>query len=240
MDSIIKIIYKIGGLILHKIAKKKYQRKIKKIGLGYFGKHTQLGFPSLISNPSQVYLYEYSRLQQNHIIYNYTGNFIMKEYSGASIGLVVVTGNHIPTVGIPQFMLGITHINDKETDIIVEEDVWIGARVTLIAGAHIGRGAIVGANSLVNKEIPPYAVVVGSPAKIIASKFTIDQIIEHEKRLYVPEKRFSRKYLEALFQDNYMDKKHLGMNTDLSKTDFEKYAQKFDFKYLNTISAEEQ
>lgn len=89
----------------------------------------------------------------------------------------------------------------------MEEDVWIGARVTLLAGSHIGRGAVVGANTLVNKEIPPYAVVVGSPAKIIAAKFTIDQIMEHERILYPEKKRFTKEYLEELFNQYYTGKR---------------------------------
>lgn len=229
MDTIKKLLKKIYTYF----DLKRKRKKIKKLGLGYIGTHTQLFFPSVIANPKNVFLHEYCRLQQNHIIYNYTGKFIMKEYSGASVNLIVVTGNHTPTVGIPQYMLGISHINDKETDIIVEEDVWIGARVTLIAGAHIGRGAVIGANSLVNKEIPPYAVAVGSPTRIIASKFTIDEIIEHEKKLYKPEKRFSREYLEALFNTFYIDKKSIGKQIDLNTTNYYVYVKKFDFQYPN-------
>lgn len=177
--------------------------------LGNAGKGVMIGLPSTIANPQLVYLHDYTRIHQQHIIYNYTGKFIMKEYSVASIGLLVVTGNHTPTVGIPQYLLGASHINDKEKDIIVEEDVWIGAKVTLLAGAHIGRGAIIGASSLVNKDIPPYAIAVGSPTRIIGAKFTIEQIIEHEKKLYPTEKRLSKEYLNNLFNTHFCEKKHL-------------------------------
>lgn len=207
--------------------------RLKNMHLGYFGKHVMFAFPSTIANPSQVYLHDYSRLQQGHIIYNHTGKFIMKEYSGASIDLLVVTGNHRPTVGIPQYLLAPSHINDNEKDIIVEEDVWIGARVTLLAGAHIGRGSVIGANSLVNKEIPPYSVVVGSPAKIIASKFSIEQILEHEKILYPKEKRFTKKYLEDLFKQYYAGKRTIGICCDLEQTNLDHYKKLFDFKYLS-------
>lgn len=206
--------------------------KLRNMHLGAMGKGVQFWFPSTISNPSQVYLYDYSRLQGRHIIYNYTGKFVMKEYSGASIDLLVVTGNHTPTVGIPQYLLAPSHINDVEKDIIVEEDVWIGARVTLLAGAHIGRGAVIGANTLVNKEIPPYAVVVGIPAKIIAAKFTIDQIIEHERILYPENKRFPREYLEELFSRYYIGKKTIGISCDLGKTNLELIKKQYHFEYL--------
>lgn len=51
--------------------------------------------------------------------------------------------------------------------IIIEDNVWLGEKVTVLPGVHICRGAIIGANSVVTKDIPPYAVTVGSPAKVI-------------------------------------------------------------------------
>ena len=71
---------------------------------------------------------------------------------------------------------------DMETDIVskggisIGSDVWIGNRVTILSGASIGHGAVVAANSLVNSNIPPYAVAAGSPAKVIKYRFT-DEII---------------------------------------------------------------
>jgi len=53
-------------------------------------------------------------------------------------------------------------------DITVEDDVWLGANVVIVDGVTIGRGAIVGAGSVVTKDIPPYAIAAGSPAKIIS------------------------------------------------------------------------
>ena len=51
--------------------------------------------------------------------------------------------------------------------VIIEDDVWLGEKVSVMAGVHIGRGAIIGANSVVTKDIPAYAIAVGSPAKVI-------------------------------------------------------------------------
>jgi acetyltransferase-like isoleucine patch superfamily enzyme len=51
--------------------------------------------------------------------------------------------------------------------IVIEDDVWIGFNATIMKGVRIGKGAIIGANTVITKDIPPYAVVVGNPAKII-------------------------------------------------------------------------
>jgi acetyltransferase-like isoleucine patch superfamily enzyme len=51
--------------------------------------------------------------------------------------------------------------------IIVEDDVWIGSKVTVVDGVTIGQGAVICAGSVVTKSIPPYAVAVGVPAKVV-------------------------------------------------------------------------
>ena len=56
-------------------------------------------------------------------------------------------------------------------DIIVDDDVWIGYRATVLSGVHIGKGAIVAAGAVVTKDVPPYAIVGGVPAKIIGYRF---------------------------------------------------------------------
>jgi len=66
-------------------------------------------------------------------------------------------------------------------DIIVENDVWIGAKSTIMSGVKIHNGAVVGANSTVTKDVPPYAIVVGNPAKIVKYRFSeyeIDSLLK--------------------------------------------------------------
>lgn len=99
-------------------------------------------------------------------------------------------------------------------DIVIENDVWIGANVTILGGVTIGNGALVAANSVVTKNIPPYAIVAGVPAKIINYRFdplTIKKIqqmawwnwpiekIKNNKTLF--EKEFSIDNLN-LMEDN--------------------------------------
>ena len=51
--------------------------------------------------------------------------------------------------------------------VIIEDNVWIGEKVSILSNLHIGKGAIVAANAVVTKDVPPYAIVGGCPAKII-------------------------------------------------------------------------
>lgn len=56
-------------------------------------------------------------------------------------------------------------------DTVVGNDVWIGQNVTVLPGVHIGDGAVIGANSVVSKDVPPYCIVGGNPIKIIRKRF---------------------------------------------------------------------
>lgn len=75
--------------------------------------------------------------------------------------------------------------------IVIGNDVWIGADVTLLGGVKIGNGAVIGAGAVVAKDVPPYAVVVGNPARVIKYRFD-EATIEWLQKLcwwnWIPEK----------------------------------------------------
>lgn len=163
--------------------------------LGYCGKNASLGIPADLKNPKNIYLYDYTRIGRRSTIMTMgESRFIMKSHSGAAEGLIVITSNHHQQKGV--FRSGGNEDN-VYSDVIVEDDVWLGINVTLLAGVHVGRGAIIGACSVVTKNIPPYAVAVGNPAKVIKFKWSIDDILEHEKKLYPKKERFTREELET-------------------------------------------
>ena len=64
----------------------------------------------------------------------------------------------------------------KKGDIIIGNDVWIGARVTVMSGVAIGDGAVVAACSVVTRDVPPYTIVGGNPAKVIRRRFSDSEI----------------------------------------------------------------
>ena len=62
-------------------------------------------------------------------------------------------------------------------DTVIGNDVWIGQNSTILPGVHIGDGAIIGLNSVVGKDVEPYSIVVGNPARFIRKRFD-DELIE--------------------------------------------------------------
>jgi len=80
---------------------------------------------------------------------------------------VFASGNHeYRNLEIPMIRSG----DFSNGPIIIEDDVWIGANCTISDNVKIGKGAIIAANSLVNKDVAPYDIVGGVPAKIISSR----------------------------------------------------------------------
>lgn len=170
--------------------------------------------------PQNISMDDWSRLQDLTNMVAWKGKLVIKKFAAVSSQCLIIPGAHVPTVGLPQF-LSITHINDQDGTIVVNEDAWVGARCILLSKCEIGRGAVIGAGSIVSKKIPPYAVAVGSPTKIVAARFTIEQILEHERILYPPEERMSREELEELFKTYYDGLRTIG-TSEMSDEDQEK------------------
>jgi acetyltransferase-like isoleucine patch superfamily enzyme len=110
----------------------------------------------------------------------------------------IITGNHrIDVIG--KFIFD-SHEKLPENDlpVTIEDDVWVGANVTILMGSVIGRGSVVAAGAVVNRKFPPYSIIGGIPAKLLKFRFSVEDIIRHEKILYPNEKRYSK---EKLIED---------------------------------------
>ena len=89
--------------------------------------------------------------------------------------------NTISTFPYKVKMFGEVNEGVSKGDITVGDDVWIGFRSTILSGVTIGQGAVVAAGSVVTKDVPPYAIVGGVPAKVLKYRFKEDIIKELEK-----------------------------------------------------------
>lgn len=186
-----------------------YVKNMHHESFGKIGEHCNFGYGATM-NPQNIYMDDYSRIQNHLNFISYKGKLIVKKYAAVGAGCTIIPGDHVPTVGIPQYLSGKLHINDVDGEIVIGEDSWVGAGTILLSHCYIGRGAVVAAGAVVSKPVPPYAVVAGVPAKIIATRFTIEQILQHESELYPVEERMSREDLEVLFKEYYQGKKSIG------------------------------
>ncbi len=156
--------------------------------------------PLFVGNFKNVFIYDNVGIGPNCHLSATNARCIIKGNTAIAEDFSVHTGNHAQIVG-----KAVTNINESnkpkgwDKDVVIEKDVWIGCRVTLLSGVTIGRGCIVAAGAVVQKDTPPYAIVGGVPAKVIKFRFTIEEILEHEKVLYPEKERFTREELERIF-----------------------------------------
>ena len=77
-------------------------------------------------------------------------------------------------------------------DTVIGNDVWFGQNVTVMPGIHIGDGCIIGANTTVAKDIPPYSVAAGNPCRVIRP------ITDDDKQYYFKNRKFDDEAMKAV------------------------------------------
>lgn len=161
-------------------------------------------------------IYSFSRIEVGDYVNLGYKPMMLASRSDIRIGNHVMFGPEVAIIGgnhrydiIGKFMDQIRESEKRPEDdkgVVIEDDVWIGARAIILNGVRIGRGAIIGAGTVVTKDVPPYSIFVGNPGRVIKFRWDVDQIINHEKMLYPAEKRLDRSLLEEL-KNEYLLKK---------------------------------
>lgn len=148
-------------------------------------KNTRINAPFYLH---QVSLGDYSYVAKNSSITNTEIGKFTSIGPNFSAGLGIHPTNGISTS--PMFYstakqngITLTQKNkiEESKPITIGNDVFIGANVTVLDGVSIGDGAVVGAGAVVNKDIPPYAIAVGVPARVVKYRFEKDQIEKLQK-----------------------------------------------------------
>ncbi len=130
--------------------------------------------------------------QRNNLLYHYPVNherLVIGKFCSIACGAKFLfnSANHalgsLSTYPFPIFFeewgIGVEEIPrawDNRGDIVVGNDVWIGYEAIIQAGVTIGDGAVIGTRALVTKDVPPYAIVGGVPAKLIRKRFGEDTV----------------------------------------------------------------
>ncbi len=168
---------------------------------GRLGNNVTLSPPFYFGNAQNIFIGDNVGIGPNANISATKARLIIKGNCAIAENFTVHTGNHARLPGM--FITDINDYNKPEgydKDVVIEKDVWIGCNVTLLSGITIGRGCTIAAGAVVNKDIPPYCIAGGVPAKIIKFYWSIEEIIEHEKKLYNEEDRMSREELALILK----------------------------------------
>lgn len=180
-----------------------------------FGKGSSIGYPFLIRGTNKytpgvkyIHIGKGVSLGSGTTIFATRAHVYIGERSFSGPHLTIMTGDHPADIKgnfiadnrkVDLEKQGVD-ISKYDQDVVIEEDVWMGSNVTILKGVHIGRGSIIAAGSVVTRSLPAYCIGAGIPAKVLKYRWSIDEIMEHEKLLYDEDKRLSREYLTACMQ----------------------------------------
>lgn len=141
-------------------------------------------YNDFVSDPTQF--------EKNNVLYHYPVNhdrLIIGRFCSIACGakFLFTSANHtmksLSTYPFPIFFeewgldkKDVGSAWDNKGDIVVGNDVWIGYEAVILSGVHIGDGAIIGARAVVTRDVPPYTVVGGVPAKEIKKRFNEETV----------------------------------------------------------------
>lgn len=141
-------------------------------------------------------------LFSKHVFIDYSGEIVLGNKVKLSDGVTIESHRH-------EFVPGAKVQKTIPTKLVIEEGVWIGQKALICEDVkRIGRFAQIGAGAVVRNPIPPYAIVVGNPAKIVGFLYTPEEVESFEKGRY----------------------------TDNKKTDMEKYEKQYNKFFINNIA----
>lgn len=173
-------------------------RNLLPIKFALKGTNVKIGRNCTFNSPKMIEIGNNVAIGSNVTLLSIYKKIIIKDNVIMAHNITIVSGDHnIKKIGVPIINNHIKEEND-DADIIIEEDVWIGANVTILKGVTVGRGSVIGACALLIKNVPPYTVVGGVPAKIIGFRFSKKEVLEHEKKIYPENCRLTKNQLEHL------------------------------------------
>ena len=165
--------------------------------------HETVYLKSVVKNPSIIvgnftmyndFVNDPRQFEKNNVLYHYPINhdrLVIGKFCSIACGakFLFTSANHtqtsLSTYPFPIFfeewgldVQSITSAWDNKGDIIIGNDVWIGYEAVILSGVTIGDGAIIGTRAVVTKDVPPYTIVGGVPAKQIRKRFSEETISE--------------------------------------------------------------
>lgn len=130
------------------------------------GRRCQLG-----ANPGHIRIGDHASLHSNVVLLGWVS---VGRYSLLSANIFASSGSHrafdAPEQLIRDQDIAATRAGREVKPVVIEEDCWLGWGAVVMSGVHVGRGAVIGSNAVVTKDVPPYAVMVGQPARWLRNR----------------------------------------------------------------------
>lgn len=162
----------------------------------HLGARTRIWAPRRVVIGNQVYLGKEVHIEANCRIGHYCllANRVAiigrHDHDFTAVGFPV---RFSPWIGSRRFPTAHT-----EEEAVIEDDVWVGFGAIVLTGTTVGRGSVIAAGSVVTRDIPPYSIAAGAPARVVGKRFADHATIErHEAAIRAGQFRFSERGYDA-------------------------------------------
>ncbi len=158
--------------------KRRYEKEL----FAKVGKCTTIGKGGIFTH-STISIGSYCHIGKMACLQSRHGKIVIGDHVMLGPYVSMHGGNHIyDTIG--SFMTDVKKEPNVDGEIVIEDNVWIGANAIILKGVRIRRGCVIGAGTIVTKSTAPYSVYTGVPAKLIKFYWGIDDIMKHESIIY--------------------------------------------------------
>lgn len=169
-----KIVLKVYNLIIFRIAW--FRGRFWSLFVGEMGARVFVLKGVVFASPKGIKIGHDVSINHNASLDGH-GGLKIGSYSMIGPNSIILTSNH----GFKEPLVPMTCQDVVCGPVVLEEDVWIGANVVVLPNVHISRGAIVGANAVVTKDVEAYSIVGGVPAKFIKYRFDNETKVKASK-----------------------------------------------------------
>ena len=174
------MIYKLWMLV-RSVWNRLIAQPVKKSALAKHGKKVTLGVGVRMYGPENIMLGDDVSIGERATIMCTRAKVKIGDHVMLGPNVTIITGGHRTDL-IGRYMTTVTNEEKRpedDRDVIFEGDNWIGANATILRGVTVGQGAIIAAGAVVTKDVTPFSVWGGIPARCIKQRFTTDEISKH-------------------------------------------------------------